>query len=1225
MVIRNTFLIITGMHRSGTSFLARALNLAGVNLGTFESLTSNEWKFFPDNIRGHWENKKILDLTNQTLSKNKGSWDNPPEKIVINKKIGKEILKETKDLMENNSLASGFKDPRIIPCLESWLKYLPKNIIIVGIFRHPLKVAESLKMRDGFSYEKSLKLWKIYNEKLLLLLEKYNGFLIDFDLPKKKLISDLNYIIKKIGLDQKVELSEWYSKEILKADKTYQSDYTLTKDIKRLYSKLKKRSQNNKKVKVKKIARTSKKLESVIHGLLLEKQAQGRYFRSINQENLNLIKNIQKKPEPISALISIYSKRPDLRDAFPEVVNGDYNRLVKWGISVVQGQIKDEESINKLLSKFLPDYKEYLKSKQLAQSYLVKEIEKTDVLKEKLKAQQKSFYENEEARKKLDLLNQENVRRIGELEKVREENIRKIGELEGLNQENVRRNSELEKVREENTRKIGELEGLNQENVRRNSELEKVREENTRKIGNYLEESIDQTNKIKFLDLENQKYQEKISNLRNELDTLQNSIPYKISRDITTYIDDKIPPNTKRGKFLRRIIFNKYKKALAGKTQLTAPTFSYEYYFDDTVDKEALSILNSTLKIKPKISIIMPVYNPEISFLKKAIQSVKNQYYTNWQLCICDDGSTKEGIHNTLRDESANDDRISLTFSEKNEGISAASNKAIKLANGEFTLLLDNDDEIAKNALLEVVKTINENTDVDFIYSDEDKIDEKDNHSQPFFKPDWSPDLFFSYNFPIHVSVFRTFILKQIGGFRIGFEGAQDYDLILRYLEKTHNISHIPKVLYSWRTIPGSTALGPFEKDYAYAAGTKAINDALKRRKLNAHCEGGIQMGTYRVKYGIQDDPTVSIIIPTNSLENLQVCLRSILKKCTYRRFEIIVMDSSKDNKIENFCKEFEQVKYQKVSLEKFNFSKVNNDGVNKSIGHYVIFLNDDTQVINPDWIENLLEHAQRKEVGIVGAKLLYKDDHVQHAGTIVGIQRHAGNYGGMHKNDGGYFSFAKVIRNCSAVTAACMMMRKEIFNQIGGFDEKMAQSWQDVDFCIRTKKTGKLILYTPYSVLYHYEGQTRGSMDTSDEELEARRIFRKKHEDFIKNGDPYYNPNLSLAIPYRIVKNYPKPLRDLVDLYEKRSDLRKNFPNEQEHGFRNLIDWAATHGVVMDSEKEVLQPHFEYYFEKCSQNAKPLAKKIQLFLKDQKLQKKFPEVFNGNLEHFLKHTQKKL
>ena len=721
----------------------------------------------------------------------------------------------------------------------------------------------------------------------------------------------------------------------------------------------------------------------------------------------------------------------------------------------------------------------------------------------------------------------------------------------------------------------------------------------------------------------NQKLRTSEDLIKNELQTLKGSAPYIIAKDITSYLDEKMPPNTKLGRLLRKIVYKKYKKILSEQGKFTKSQFPYEYQFGDTLNKKSVESVIGSLVYKPRISILMPVYNSDISFLKKAIQSVKDQYYINWQLCICDDGSTNEEIHKILKDESENDERISIDFSKNNEGISLASNKALNLAQGEYTILLDHDDELAKNALLEIVKTINENRDADFIYSDEDKIDENDTHLDPFFKPDWSPDLFFSYNYPIHVSVFQTPLLKKLEGFRKGYEGAQDYDLNLRYLEHTKKIVHIPKVLYSWRKSPGSTASGPFEKEYAFDAGKKALNDALKRRKIDAECVGGVQIGTYRVKYSIEENPLVSIIIPTKTLRNIQKCIESILKKSTYRNFEIIVMDGSKGDTIKNFCHEFKKIRHEKLIQEKFNFSKVNNEGVKRSQGEYIVFLNDDTEVISPDWIEGLLEHAQREDVGIVGAKLLYKDDQVQHAGTIVGIQGHAGNYGGMTKNEGGYFSYAKIIRNCSAVTAACMMMKKKTFSKLGGFDEQLANSWQDVDLCISVINSDKLILYTPYSVFYHYEGSTRGNLDTSQAELDARKMFREKNNEFINKGDPYYNPNLSLAVPFRVVKIYSKPLKDLVDLYERRTDLRQKFPNEHENSFRNLIDWAATHGIVMDGEKQILQPHSDYYFENCSENAKSLAEKMRQFLKNKELQEKFPEVFDGKFDNLIEYLEK--
>ena len=265
-----------------------------------------------------------------------------------------------------------------------------------------------------------------------------------------------------------------------------------------------------------------------------------------------------------------------------------------------------------------------------------------------------------------------------------------------------------------------------------------------------------------------------------------------------------------------------------------------------------------------------------------------------------------------------------------------------------------------------------------------------------------------------------------------------------------------------------------------------------------------------------ENEPLISIIIPSKNLENLEKCIKSIFKKSTYQNFEILVLDTSSENEIEKFCNT-SKVQHLRIPLKKFNFSKINNEGVKKSKGKYIIFLNDDTEVISPEWMEALLEHVQRDEVGIAGSKLLYQNKLVQHAGTIIGINGHAENYAMMHKDEPGYFSYAKIVRDCSAVTAACMMISKELFEKCNGFDENLANSWQDVDLCLRVSEINKEIIFTPYSLLYHYEGNTRGNTDASEEEMEARRIFREKHKEFILKGDPYYNPNLSNTVPFAL------------------------------------------------------------------------------------------------------------
>jgi len=329
------FLIITGMHRSGTSFLVRALNLSGVYLGELESLISNQWKAKKDNPKGHWENKKFLELTEKTLSFSKGSWHEIPEKISINNEITKELKRQIKNLMQYPSLASGFKDPRILLCLDSWLNYLPKNFVLVGIFRNPLKVAESLKKRDNFSYEKSINLWKIYNKKLLAYLEKHDGFLLDFDWPKEKLLSETQLISKKLGLLTNIDLSDWYSKELFISDKTYQSNYPLDDETLSLYSQLKQQAKKNKQVQVKKTHLTLNQISNILQSHYNEVIKQGDYFKQINDENLNKINELTRANEPpLDQLLEIYNSRSDLQDAFPDVKNGNLVGLLNWAVNV---------------------------------------------------------------------------------------------------------------------------------------------------------------------------------------------------------------------------------------------------------------------------------------------------------------------------------------------------------------------------------------------------------------------------------------------------------------------------------------------------------------------------------------------------------------------------------------------------------------------------------------------------------------------------------------------------------------------------------------------------------------------------------------------------------------------------------------------------------------------------------------------------------------------------
>jgi len=528
-----------------------------------------------------------------------------------------------------------------------------------------------------------------------------------------------------------------------------------------------------------------------------------------------------------------------------------------------------------------------------------------------------------------------------------------------------------------------------------------------------------------------------------------------------------------------------------------------------------MRIKSKAFKYRPKISIITPVWNTDEICLRRAVESVLNQVYNNWELCIAEGGSTKSNLKNLLKEYSHKDDRIKIKYLDKNEGIAGNSNQALSLANGEFVAFLDHDDEIAPFALYEVVKIINQNSEIDFIYSDEDKLDEAGNRCDVFFKPDWSPDLILSCMYTCHLGVYRKQVVDKIGGFRLGFEGSQDYDFLLRFIENIdqRNIVHIPKVLYHWRKIPGSIASDPNAKYLInIQAAKKALNDALIRRGIKGIVCDGKWLSSYRIKRDIIGNPKVSIIIPTKDHGSiLRNCIESINSKTTYSNYELIVADNNSTesdavdylNMLDNIV-----IRYP----EQFNFSKINNISSKYANGEFLLFLNNDIEVITPDWIEAILEHAQRPEVGAVGCKLLYPDNTIQHAGVILGLSPDPSNKVAGHvfikKKNGspGYFGLADTIRNYSAVTAAAMMIRKDVFEEVGGFDENLAVSYNDVDLCLKIRAKGYLITYTPYAELLHHESMSRGH---SLNKYEVDYMLKKWGN--VLNNDPYYNPNLSL------------------------------------------------------------------------------------------------------------------
>ena len=524
---------------------------------------------------------------------------------------------------------------------------------------------------------------------------------------------------------------------------------------------------------------------------------------------------------------------------------------------------------------------------------------------------------------------------------------------------------------------------------------------------------------------------------------------------------------------------------------------------------------------QPLISVVMPTYNPKHEWLKQAIDSVRRQIYPHWELCIADDASTDVSVRSVLEAYAELDSRIKVIFREKNGHISAASNSALELATGEWIALLDHDDVLAEHALFFVADAIDKNSQACLVYSDEDKINDTDKRFEPYFKCDWNLDLFYSHNLICHLGVYRAELLREIGGFRVGFEGAQDYDLALRCIERLgpEQIHHIPRVLYHWRAHAESTALSGDTKPYALNAGEKALNEHLSCKGIKAEAEL-LDFGMYRVRYGLPaNQPMVSLIIPTkNGLELIRQCIESIRNKTTYPNYEILIVDNGSDDlEVLNYFKELESdIRIRVLRDDRpFNYSALNNAAVKLARGELTGLVNNDIEVISSDWLSEMASHAMRPGVGAVGAKLWYPNKTLQHGGVVLGVGGVAGHsHKHLHNHRHGYFGRANLIQSFSAVTAACMIIKKSIYEEVGGLNEtNLTIAFNDIDFCLRVREAGYRNVWTPYAELYHHESATRGFEDNPEKEARFSKeanYMKQRWADQLMN-DPAYSPNLTL------------------------------------------------------------------------------------------------------------------
>ncbi len=567
-------------------------------------------------------------------------------------------------------------------------------------------------------------------------------------------------------------------------------------------------------------------------------------------------------------------------------------------------------------------------------------------------------------------------------------------------------------------------------------------------------------------------------------------------------------------------------KVLSKPNKVEDTKLSYEEYYKLT--KPSIGELNRQRKLNlskcPKFSIIVPLYNTPIKFLKEMLDSVINQTYSKWELCLAD-GSDKEHIEEIskiIKQYQEKDSRIEYKILEKNLGISDNTNEALKMANGDFIILFDHDDLLREDALYEFAKAIKENDQIDCIYSDEDKTHGEDLF-EPHFKPDYNIDLLCSNNYICHLFGVRKKLVDIYGGFRKEYDGSQDHDFILRMCENARYIKHIPKVLYHWRVHNNSTAQNPENKMYCFTSGQKAVRDHYQRVWPNLkidRVENGASLGIYHTIWYFDEYPLISVIIPNKDhTDDLDKAIRSMIKKGTWPNLEFVVVENNSTEKetFEYYKKIQEEFNNVKVVYYKgeFNYSKINNFGVKYAKGNYYLLMNNDVELIEKDSLKEMVGYLQRDDVGIVGCRLLYSDNTIQHAGVIIGINGIAGHAFAGYQSEETYFNRALQVQDYSAVTAAVLLTKKEVYDSVNGFDESFKVAFNDTDFCLRVRQLDKLVVYNPYACFYHYESKSRGLDDTPEKKRRFNQeiaLFLDRYERLLEKGDEYYNPNLSLC-----------------------------------------------------------------------------------------------------------------
>ena len=1058
-------IIVLGMHRSGTSVVARLLNMMGAYFAP-EKITIPEKAALPlteANPKGYWERWDVLILNENILKALELTWDNISD--FNSKKITPEIHSQFESSIRE--IISGLdanrpwmlKDPRLCLLFPLWQSLL-EIPVCVYVHRSPIQIAQSLKTREGFPLTLGIALWEKYN---------LHGLAHCADMPRI-LVSHEELMTNPVAA------------------------------VKKLHQDL---------------------VDCEVQGLRLPSEKEIRAFiepKLFREHGNTQLQNAYINPQQAILFEAFENGSIFQLDPLPELSEGAAEVLedYKNKITAKQEALELQQKIGKRDEEIVQCHEEIDQFETIvAQCH-----EEIAALQNKLEQAnltlqtQAAHYQNKllVAENQLNSLEQEISVRNNQQHELQIQ----LHELQIQLTEAQNTLADKEQTISVFTQKTD----TQQHDIHQfmywinalDKDIKAVFNSLTWRSGNVLTQ-IALKLMFKRAGLTSQ---DQINKIMAEIAALQTQGSF-----VTDDISAKAAPQTEQ--LTPKTWLAPLKEAILPHNPKDYSRWIQNY---DILTEKMVKGMQQRIKeweYLPLISIIMPTYNTDEKWLRTAIDSVLQQIYPNWELCIADDASTKPHVRRILEEYTGRDKRIKVKFRTENGHISAASNTALELVTGEFVAFLDHDDELPKHALFWVAQDIIDYPNAMLWYSDEDKINEKGKRYDPYFKSDWNPDLFLSYNLINHLAIYRAFLIEKIAGFREGYEGAQDYDLVLRIIEQISptQIRHIPRILYHWRAVSGSTATKQDAKPYAIIAAQKAISEHLERNDIDAIVtESPIVPGTIRVQYALPiEPPLVNLIIPThNALNVLRPCIESILNKTDYSNIEILIVDNNSDEpKTLNYLQqleEHEQARILDYSLP-FNYPAINNMAVNEAKGEIICLLNNDIEVISPGWLTEMVSHALRPNIGAVGARLWYPNNTLQHGGVILGIGGVAGHsHKYLPRNQTGYFSRAALIQNFSAVTAACMVLRKETYLAAGGFNaEHLSIAFNDVDFCLRIKELGLQIVWTPFAELYHHESASRGHENTPEKVARFQKecVYMKNRWGKTLITDLAYSPNLTL------------------------------------------------------------------------------------------------------------------